>query len=178
MLVLVTGGAASGKSELAERIACGLGKHRVYVATMAVRDQEDQMRVDRHRALREDKGFVTIECPAGLEKLSLEGRPVVLLECMTNLIANELFGGPGGQAAEKMVLAGVDRIMGLAESLVVVTGELFSDGISYTGETRRYLDILASVNKAAGERADAVLEAVCGIPMIYKGRELLPVDLA
>ena len=65
-LTLVSGGAASGKSELAEGIATGFGGVLVYLATMEVWDEEDRRRVDRHRTLRAGKGFVTVERPRDL----------------------------------------------------------------------------------------------------------------
>ena len=67
MLILVSGGAGSGKSEFAEGLvtSSGLGQ-RVYLATMRVWDAESVRRVERHRQMRAGKGFETLECPENL----------------------------------------------------------------------------------------------------------------
>ena len=60
---------------------------RYYLATMENRDEESQKRVDRHRAMRADKHFRTVECPYDLQNVQLEEPGAVLLECMSNLVA-------------------------------------------------------------------------------------------
>ena len=90
MLVLVSGGAASGKSEFAESLIVRAGHaKRTYIATMELRDAEDMRRAARHRAMRAGKGFITLECPRGLIEAPLpqEGGSA-LLECMSNLVAD------------------------------------------------------------------------------------------
>lgn len=99
MLVLVTGGAASGKSAWAEARACALPGPRVYIATMLARDEEGRARVGRHRARRAPLGFATLEAPLGLAEAArrVPAGASVLLDCVGNLVANELFE-PGGVA--------------------------------------------------------------------------------
>ena len=65
MMVLVTGGAASGKSAFAERVALSLPAPHAYVATMRHGDAETEARIDRHRQMRAGKGFETVELEAG-----------------------------------------------------------------------------------------------------------------
>ena len=55
------------------------------------------------------------------------------------------------------------------EALVVVTGEVFSGGSAYAGDTGTYLRVLAAANRALAARADAVCEVACGLPRYYKG---------
>ena len=67
MLILVSGGAASGKSEYAESLIVRAGhEKRTYIATMEIFDAEGTRRAARHRAMRAGKGFTTLECPRGL----------------------------------------------------------------------------------------------------------------
>ena len=66
MIVLVTGGASSGKSAYAERVACSFAGERVYLAAMKPFGEEGARRIARHRALRAGKGFSTVECYDGL----------------------------------------------------------------------------------------------------------------
>ena len=99
MLILVTGGAGSGKSLLAERISMQLKRMPFwYVATMQVWDQECRDRIDRHRQQRAGKGFQTVEAPVHLAEAAAALPPdgTALLECLSNLVANEQFGGDTG----------------------------------------------------------------------------------
>ena len=66
------------------------------------------------------------------------------------------------------VLAGIQRAAARAELLVVVTNELYSDGVRYDPETAAYLELLARLNRAIAARADGVYEVVCGIPVAWK----------
>ena len=92
MLILVTGGSGSGKSAFAEDRVLSLGEaKRIYIATMHPFDQESFKRIERHRKMRAGKGFDTIECYTGLKDVQISGDSVVLLECMSNLTANEMF---------------------------------------------------------------------------------------
>lgn len=171
MLILVTGGASCGKSEYAEDIVVMSGiKPRIYIATMEVYDDESKQRVAKHRKTREGKFFDTIECPSGLTDIAVPENSAVLLECMSNLTANECFGPDGFEGTGERILRGVDMIMKASKLLVIVTNELFSDGRSYDGDlTRDYLIELAAINRELARRADRVCELVCGIPVIWKG---------
>ena len=172
MLILVSGGAGSGKSEFAESLIPASGiPNRVYLATMRVWDAESVRRVERHRAMRAGKGFATLECPENLAGLTLPLGCAALLEDLSNLTANEFFGEQGRQGAFDRVLAGVGRAAGQAGLLVVVTNELFSDGMDYDPDTLAYLDVLARLNRAVAARAGGVYEVVCGIPVAWKGEK-------
>ena len=160
MLTLVIGGAASGKSAYAEHLAVQSGGPRYYLATMQVWDAECAARVAKHRAMRAQKQFATVECPQNLHLVRLPQQGTALLEDLGNLAANELYRPDGSclppkQAAEKM-LAGI---------------EVFSGGADYAGETDLYLQALAMVNNAVAAKADAVCRVVCGLPVYYKGGE-------
>ena len=130
MLILVTGGAGSGKSLLAERISMQLKRMPFwYVATMQVWDQECRDRIDRHRRQRAGKGFQTVEAPVHLAEAAAALPPdgTALLECLSNLVANEQFGGDTG-APVQAVLDGVHALYRNVRHLVIVTNEVFSDG--------------------------------------------------
>lgn len=170
MLILVSGGSGSGKSEFAESLvtASGLEK-RIYLATMRVWDAESVRRVERHRQMRLGKGFDTVECPTALAEVTLPPHTAVLLEDLSNLTANEYFSPDGAEGAFDRVLSGICRAAEQAELLVVVTNELFSDGMDYDLVTLDYLSVLARLNRAIAARADQVYEVVCGIPVAWKG---------
>ncbi|MEY8353771.1 bifunctional adenosylcobinamide kinase/adenosylcobinamide-phosphate guanylyltransferase [Lachnospiraceae bacterium 54-53] len=180
MFALIIGGSGSGKSEYGESLILGLGeRRRIYVATMKPWDEECEKRIERHRRMRREKNFETVECYRNLKGLRLEdtGRPAaVLLECMSNLVSNELFGLgeegeapclPGSHAVEE-ILEGIRRMKEQSMDLVLVTNEVFSDGDSYGEETNAYRRVLGEINRKAASMADAVVEVVAGIPVFLK----------
>ena len=168
MLTIVIGGAASGKSEFAEELVQTLPGQRVYVATMEPYDGECMARIEKHRRQRAGKGFLTLERYRDLGGLEVPAGANVLLECMSNLLANELYSPQGGGSAA--VLGGVERLSQRCAHLTIVTNEVFSGGCDYEGDTLRYLRELGAVNRALAARADRVVEVVCGCPNVLKGR--------
>lgn len=171
MLALITGGSGSGKSEYAEQMVLKLAKTpRLYIATMYPFDEECRARIRRHRAMRREKGFETLECYRGLKDADVSGYRTVLLECMSNLTANELYqeGGAGSRCVEE-ILEGVSRVKDQCEHLLIVTNEIFSDGIEYDEETRQYQHYLAKINRRIASMADLVVEVVYSIPLVHKG---------
>ena len=170
MLTLVIGGAASGKSAYAERLVLQTALPRYYLATMQVWDAECAARVEKHRRMRAEKQFETLECPLHLGTVRLPARGTALLEDLGNLTANELYDPAGaGEAAASAILDGLGKLAAQCEHLVVVSNEVFSGGANYAGDTDRYLKALAQVNNALAARADAVVRVVCGIPVYHKG---------
>ncbi|WP_394919547.1 bifunctional adenosylcobinamide kinase/adenosylcobinamide-phosphate guanylyltransferase [uncultured Robinsoniella sp.] len=172
MLMIVTGGSGSGKSAYAEEQIIRLGEGtRVYIATMMSFDAEGDRRIERHRKMRAAKNFQTIECYTNLSSVKLPPDGIVLLECMSNLAANEMYA-PGG-AKEQMVesiLQGIQSVLSQVKALVVVTNEVFSDGQEYDPATKQYLENLGAINQELAKEADTVTEVVCGIPLVRKGR--------
>ncbi|HWP50469.1 MAG TPA: bifunctional adenosylcobinamide kinase/adenosylcobinamide-phosphate guanylyltransferase [Clostridia bacterium] len=175
MTTLVVGAAASGKSGYAESLLTSAEK-KIYIATMQPYGEEAQQRIARHRALRAQKGFATLERYTALGRLSEVELPVggaVLLECLGNLVANELFAPDGAKEnAEKAILDGIGLLMHRCRHLVVVTNDIFADGVSYDADTERYLVLLGRLNSALAARFEAVVEVVCGIPIVLKGERV------
>ncbi len=170
MLHLITGGSGSGKSAYAETqvLEAGEGK-RIYIATMIPYGEEGRQRVERHRKLRREKQFETLECYTDLAALTVPENSVVLLECMSNLVANEIFEPNGAhERTVEAVLQGIRHLCDQAKHLFVVTNEIFSDGIMYDAETMRYMEYLGKVNCGIAAAADAVTEVIYGIPVRVK----------
>ncbi|MFT4005440.1 MAG: bifunctional adenosylcobinamide kinase/adenosylcobinamide-phosphate guanylyltransferase [Lacrimispora sp.] len=181
MVTLVIGGSGSGKSEYAEGLILDMGeRRRIYIATMKPWDEECEKRIERHRKMRAKKQFETVECYRNLKDLNLgilKESGAVLLECMSNLVSNELFGTGETdeapilteEAAAEEILKGIRHIKDQAKDLVIVTNEVFSDGDSYSEETNAYRRILGEINRRAAAVADSVVEVVAGIPVIVSG---------
>lgn len=178
MMILVTGASASGKSAFAEKRLMDMGeKKRIYAACMIAWDEECRERIWRHRTMRKGKKFETRECPVDLENLKIPEKSAVLLECMSNLAANELYredmdagmdiSARGPKAGER-ILRGLYKVKSRAEDLVVVTNEVFSDIDLYGRETKEYRRLLGSLNQELFCMADEAWEIVFGIPVCLK----------
>ncbi len=167
MLHLITGGSGSGKSAYAEKqvLEAGAGR-RIYLATMIPDGEEGRQRIARHRKLRAEKNFETVECRIGLETVTLPEGCLVLLEDLSNLTANEMFEEDGAhEKTVEAVLRGMETLQRQARQVFAVTNEVFSDGESYDPDTERYLTCLGEVNRRLAEQADRVTEIVYGIPV-------------
>jgi adenosylcobinamide kinase/adenosylcobinamide-phosphate guanylyltransferase len=171
MQMIVTGGAGSGKSEFAENLILGFGEMpRYYIATMKCFDEESKKRVARHRKMREKKRFETIEAQTHLEQVVLPKRGAVLLECMSNLVANEMYEPDGVKTdTAAHILNGVQALKKQCEHLVIVTNEVASDGVCYDASTMDYIRTLGAVNAALGTGADVCYEVIYGIPVQLTG---------
>lgn len=177
-MVLVIGGSGSGKSAYAEELACALaGKGHTanyYLATMRVLDEEGKRKAERHRKLRSGKGFLTIEQPVRIADALYQMRDekrTVLLECLSNLAANEMFEDTGIRAKEEVVkniVEGVEQLKEKTTHLVVVSNNVFEDGVLYDTATMDYIEALGKINRALAARAERVLEIVAGIPVPIK----------
>ncbi len=170
MITFVIGGSGSGKSEYAESIITGYepGK-RYYIATMQAFDDEAREKIKRHRRMRSSKGFETVECQTNLPGAQIEPGADVLLECISNLVANEMFDPKGAREDTiSSVLEGIDRLREISRNLVIVSNNVFGEGDSYTAETRKYVGNIAKINGKIAQRADAVYEVVFGIPLKLK----------
>ncbi len=161
MKALVIGGGGSGKSEFAENLTASLGHTKTYIATMRPYGAEARGRIERHRRARAGKGFKTVERYADIKSLDLNG--TVLLECMSNLLANEMFRTGGtGENAYAEITNGIDTLAKKCDNLIIVTNEIFSDGIEYDADTSAYMRVLGRINRYAAARFDSVYEVVCG----------------
>lgn len=173
MMTLVTGGSGSGKSEFAENLALAYSRENlVYIATMVAFDEETHRKIARHREMRKEKNFDTKECFVDLKSLELKQENTVLLDCMSNLVANEMYQENGAhEHTVERIIEGVKDIKRQVRNLVIVTNEVFSDGITYDEETKRYINYLGAINKALADMSDEVIEVVYTIPIYHKGRE-------
>lgn len=173
MLILITGGASSGKSEIAERLSVRLKTDRLYyIATMKIWDSECEWRVERHRKMRAGKGFETVECSENLYGCALGfNGGCALLDCLGNLLANEQFGENGVNAPER-ILRGIDELLKKLDNLVIVSNEVFGDEAEYDAESEKYIGNLGFLHTQIARRADIAAEICCGIPIVHKGEEL------
>ena len=192
MITLVTGGSGSGKSEYAEGLILDSScSRRFYVATMIAYGKEGRDKVERHRMLRQGKGFITIEKPRDVGRVMFEEHEAgsgassradraLLLECVSNLAANEMFkegtgkteageqqGGPI-QCLSHKIAEDIISLAGQVQDMVIVTNEVDRDGICYEPETMEYIRLMGCLNQKLASAADRVVEVVHGIPVLWK----------
>lgn len=125
------------------------------------------------------KGFDTIEqfTDIFLAAERMGERPrTVLLECMSNLVANEMFDGTGAgggwrtaEAVAGKVVRDVEMLLGRTDHLVVVSGNVFEDGMVYEEPVAEYIRAMGQVNQVLVSMADKVVEVAAGIPVVVKG---------
>ncbi len=166
MTLLITGGSGCGKSTYAEKLIGRMPEgRRVYIATMQVYADESVSRVAQHSEQSADKGFETLECPKDLAAAPVPAGSTVLLEDLPNLLANEMFDG----GDPERILPALKALSLKCENLIIVTNDVFSDGVSYPPSTQAYLIKLAGINQEAAKRAECVIEVVYSIPLALKG---------
>ena len=182
--ILITGGARSGNSRLAENFMKDLSGPVLYLATAKVCDDEMRLRVEKHRQSR-PACWDTIEAYRGLGKIiSEKGSDYkgILLDCITIMVTNLLFDFPEMQRdefssesvekAEEAIMAEVkDLIDGIASSpatVIMVTNELGSGVVPEYPIARAFRDIAGRVNQYLASQVDEVYLTVCGLPLRLK----------
>ncbi len=141
-----------------------------YVATMRVWDAESEKRVARHRDMRREKRFDTLECPLHLEKLDMPARGTALLEDMGNLAANELYDADGAKAD---AVSGDSARRGQAcaqcAHLIIVSNEVFRGGRIMRAIRTRICWRWRRSTTRWRRGPENVCRVVCGIPKWVKG---------
>ena len=169
MMILVTGGSKCGKSRFAESLFADRPEQKIYLATMQPYGAEARSAIARHRQMRADKGFLTVEQYTDIGRAELPGASAVLLECLGNLLANEMFrGGQMNDCTDKIV-SDILRLRQRMNLLVIVTNQVGSDGLDYDAGTAAYIAALGIINQKIAANADKVIECVYGIPVTVKG---------
>ena len=165
MTALIIGYPDSGKSAIAEKMVTEMSDpdERIYLATMIPYGQEGRNRIERHRKMRAGKGFITIEAPydigdalqtAGEEQSFNAGDMTVLLECVSNLAANELFERHTGPAEMiERVYRDIKQISEKVRNLIIVSNHFEIEG-SFDDETRMYAKALDDLNEKLSQLAD------------------------
>lgn len=168
MVVLIIGVPDSGKSQMAEDRAMELsqGEKKYYIATMIPFGEEGKRRIQKHRAMREGKGFETIECPVNLGKM-LSGindlsEATCLVECMSNLVGNEMHGDVkyGENELVEHIAGDMSRLCEAARNVVIVSNSFAKDDEGYDEDTRNYVRAIDLVNDRLKELSDEIYEFV------------------
>lgn len=176
MHVFISGGCKNGKSFFAQEAAKRRAEEKsaplYYVATMIPADEEDRARIRRHVREREGWGFITIEqgfdiCGA-LKNADPSG--VFVLDSVTALLSNEMFGLPGGvrTAAGEKVKDDLLEFARRTEDTIFVSDYLYADALQYDELTEGYRRALAGCDRALARVCGQVTEVCYGTRYEFK----------
>lgn len=177
-IILVTGGARSGKSSFAESIFAGI-KEVVYIATAKIYDEEMKQRVEMHKKSRPEE-WITYEGSYNIER-AVKDKKNYILDCITVMSSNIMFDitreyetiplEKQQEVEEKVegeITALIDKIKAIDGNLVMVTNEVGYSIVPENHIARVYRDIIGRINqKIAGLSAEVYL-VTCGIPRRIK----------
>jgi len=178
--VFISGGCKSGKSLYAQRLSQKMqkpGAPLYYLATMIPTDNEDDERIARHQKEREGCGFETVEvgCDITAAVKQCDKQGIFLLDSVTALLANEMFGPDGRVMPDAFikVAAQLTEVLNSINDIVIVSDYIYSDAIVYDDLTEAYRRGLAYIDKQAARLCDVVLEFCGGNSIAHKGAELI-----
>lgn len=192
MIVLVVGGAKSGKSMFAQNLSKSLNESLknpisgqldgeierevgklYYIATMNPYDLEDLKRIENHLREREGYGFNTIEETLNMSKVSslIKEEDTVLIDSITSLVTNYMFRGKEFyKDVSDDILSGILEIINNSKNVVIVSDYLFSDSIQYDCYTENFRKEIGVVNRKLAKIADTVVECSYGNIIYHKGK--------
>ncbi|AQU82817.1 MULTISPECIES: bifunctional adenosylcobinamide kinase/adenosylcobinamide-phosphate guanylyltransferase [unclassified Halomonas] len=183
MIVFVSGGARSGKSDLAEQyvLSAAAGSPCYYIATAVVYDDEMARRVAQHQQARSGQGqavrWATIEAPLAIDQavIQVPDGSAVLLDCLTLWASQVLYAS---ELSEEDGLALLQRAVGSAKArhvhLVIVSNDINEALPPTDPETWRYLAFLQRAHRWLAAEADSVVEVVAGCAIEWKTVEWKP----
>ena len=168
-VILITGGARSGKSRYAEELALSLSKNPVYVATAHVWDDEFRERVKKHQERRGPE-WTNIEEEKLLSKHDLSGQ-VAVIDCITLWSTNYFFELQEVDKALEALKAEFDKFTAKDATYIFVTNEIGMGGVSDNAVQRKFTDLQGWMNQYVASKADEVILMVSGIPVKVKKEE-------
>ena len=172
MSTFISGGCKNGKSFYAQQIAKAAGAPLYYVATMIPRDDEDEVRILRHRQERAGWGFETLECGRDILSCLAHADPsgAFLLDSVTALLSNEMFAPDGIHPDAHLKVADeLSRFVRRAPKAVLVSDYIYSDANLYDPLTEAYRAALAHVDRCLAQCCDNVIEVLSGRIILHKG---------
>ena len=171
MLILITGGARSGKSNFAVKMAQDRSKKVAFIATSRPGDKEMARRIISHQRNRpahwktfeQEKDILTL-----LKKIE-KSFDVIIIDCVTLLVSNYLLDGEREKTIVKMIKALAKEAKAVRSCIMMVTNEVGAGIIPENELARKFRDIAGTVNQAIAGHASEVYLLNCGIPMKIKG---------
>jgi len=165
-IILVTGGARSGKSAIAERLITQLGPDPVYIATAEAHDEEMVARIAGHRA-RRGADWITHDAPIDLvgALASTDGAGPRLVDCLTLWLSNLMLSGADWEDAAGDLVSALGRQL---SPVVLVTNEVGAGIVPENKLARAFRDAAGLLNQRVAASSDEVYFAVSGLPLQLK----------
>lgn len=170
MRTLILGGARSGKSALAERLAVGSGRDVVYIATAQSGDEEMAVRIAHHRA-RRPVSWLCVEEPLRLAAVLHEHARAdrcILVDCLTLWLSN-LLGDADAQRFEQERALLLDAWSTLPGEVLMVSNEVGLGIVPLGALTRRFVDEAGRLHQSIAAISERVLFVAAGLPLVLKG---------
>ncbi|MGY0691990.1 bifunctional adenosylcobinamide kinase/adenosylcobinamide-phosphate guanylyltransferase [Virgibacillus sp. FSP13] len=186
-LIFITGGARSGKSTFAERYAASLAEktdgNLHYIATSKPTDREMKERIARHQRQRQESGldWKTTECPVDLPTMVdvLQQNDIVLLDCLTVLLTNELFRegfsenlleqADYQETVMQTIWQGIKEIRTHAKTLLIVSNEVLHEPMIDSALVHVYCRLLGKLHQQIVRNATEAYVVAAGVPIAMKG---------
>jgi adenosylcobinamide kinase / adenosylcobinamide-phosphate guanylyltransferase len=183
MIVFISGGVRSGKTHIAEQCVQQLAEEHDkahYIATAKITDEEMKQRIIRHQHERSHHplSWKTWEQPGQLHRIAdrFHKNDVVLMDCLTNLLANELFSDGFWDREDvclekaKRIYEAVKKIGENSKGFVIVSNELFYNGVPEDVGTHHFMKMLGWLHQQIVSLADKAILVQNGVPLIKKER--------
>lgn len=164
-IVLISGSNGSGKSRFAENLVVKIQNERYYIATMISQTHDNELRIQKHQKQREGLGFITLELPYQVGDTAISENSSVLLEDVSNLLANVLFERGG---KEEDVYRDILNLAQRCRILFAVTISGLRPEV-YEGMTAAYICALNQLNQSLFEQSAAAVKMIDGTPQWQKG---------
>lgn len=188
-LTFISGGVRSGKSAHAEKIlvddAVTSGNRLVYIASGTATDMEMEKRIIQHQVDRSEFNWTTLEQPTRLEEVipSIQPGDLVLWDCLTTWLANELYEGwetgtpcivKAGCIEQKVeeLHTTIQKILGTASQLVIVSNEVLDDVPPSNEETEVYRKWIGQIHQQLVARAQTAVEMEYRTPIYWKKEDV------
>jgi adenosylcobinamide kinase/adenosylcobinamide-phosphate guanylyltransferase len=172
--ILITGGARSGKSQFAQKLAVEAGGRVLFLATAEAKDEDMRLRIEAHRESRPGN-WKTLEVPLGISGIIGQHKgeaEIVVIDCITMLVANIMLQGESKTSAEELALEEIKALINQMDELeatfILVSNEVGLGLVPDNELGRRYRDCLGRANQILAQHADEVYLMVAGIPIRLK----------
>ena len=168
--ILITGGARSGKSQFAQKLALEAGGRVLFIATAEAKDEDMRLRIKAHRGSRPGS-WKTLEAPLGVSDTigqHIGEAKIVVIDCITVLVANTMLQGHGEELVLKEIEDLISQMDKLEATFILVSNEVGLGIVPDNELGRRYRDCLGRANQLLAQHADEVYLMVAGIPLRLK----------
>ena len=168
MIIYIYGGVASGKSEYAEELISKMFDNKIYLATMENIGNVSKKRIDKPLVQREGKGFTTIEEPRNIMNIYIDLKSNILLEDLTNLLANNIFYEGvlriNYKKITEFIFSDIIALEKRCNALFIVGNDIFSTNRNISVELDIFLQCLYFLHNKLCDLSKQVIEVIYGLP--------------